>query len=31
MIKKLKAATETVLLAGLMGSNEVGLYKPKKS
>jgi hypothetical protein len=31
MIKKLKAATETVLLAGLMGSNEVGLYKPKKN
>jgi hypothetical protein len=31
MIKKLKAATETVLQAGLMGSNEVGLYKPKKS
>jgi hypothetical protein len=29
MIKKLKTATETVLQAGLMGSNEVGLYKPK--
>ena len=31
MIKKLKVASETVLQAGLMGSNEVGLYKPKKS
>ena len=29
MIKKLKVASETVLQAGLMGSNEVGLYKPK--
>lgn len=29
MIKRLKVATETVLQAGLMGSNEVGLYKPK--
>jgi hypothetical protein len=31
MIKKLKVATDTVLKAGLIGSNEVGLYKPKKS
>ena len=31
MIRKLKAASETMLKAGLMGSNEMGLYKPKKN
>jgi hypothetical protein len=29
MISKLKPASETVLKAGLMGSNEAGLFKPK--
>jgi len=29
MISKLKLASATVLKAGLMGSNEAGLYKPK--
>ena len=31
MIRKLKLASETMLKAGLMGSNDVGLFKPKKS
>jgi hypothetical protein len=30
MIKKLKVASETMLKAGMMGSNEAGLYKPEK-
>lgn len=30
MIKKLKSVSDTVLKAGLMGSNEAGLFKPKK-
>ena len=30
MIKKLKTASETILKAGLMGSNQAGLYKPEK-
>jgi hypothetical protein len=29
MIKNLRRASETMLKAGLMGSNEAGLYKPK--
>jgi hypothetical protein len=31
MIKKLKLVTESTLKAGLMGSNEAGLFKPKKN
>lgn len=31
MIKRLKIASDTVLKAGLMGSNEAGLFKPKKT
>jgi hypothetical protein len=31
MIKKLKVASETMLKAGMMGSNEAGLFKPEKS
>jgi hypothetical protein len=31
MIKKLKVASETMLKAGIMGSNEAGLFKPEKS
>jgi hypothetical protein len=31
MIKKLKLASETMLKAGMMGSNEAGLFKPEKS
>ena len=31
MIKKLKVASETMLKAGMIGSNEAGLYKPEKS
>lgn len=30
MIKKLKVASETMLKAGMMGSNEAGLFKPDK-
>jgi hypothetical protein len=30
MIKNLKIASDTVLKAGLIGSNEAGLYKPEK-
>jgi len=30
MIKKLKIASETMLKAGMMGSDESGLFKPKK-
>lgn len=30
MIAKLKNVSETILKAGLMGSNEAGLYKPRK-
>ena len=30
MINKLKIATETMLKAGMMGSNEAGLFKPEK-
>ena len=30
MIKKLRIASETMLKAGMMGSNEAGLFKPKK-
>jgi hypothetical protein len=30
MIKKLKVASETMMKAGMMGSNEAGLYKPEK-
>jgi len=31
MIKKLKVASETMLKAGMMGSNEDGLFKPEKN
>jgi hypothetical protein len=31
MIRKLKVASETMLKAGMMGSNEAGLFKPEKS
>jgi hypothetical protein len=31
MIRSLKPASETILKAGLIGSNEAGLYKPEKS
>jgi len=30
MIKKLKIASETMLKAGMLGSNEAGLFKPRK-
>jgi hypothetical protein len=29
MIKNLKRASDTMLKAGMMGSNEAGLFKPK--
>jgi hypothetical protein len=31
MIAKLNIASETLLKAGLMGSNKAGLFKPKKA
>jgi hypothetical protein len=31
MIKKLKIVSETILKAGLMGSNEAGLFMPRKT
>jgi hypothetical protein len=31
MIRKLKVASETMMKAGMLGSNEAGLYKPQKS
>ena len=31
MIKNLKVASETSLKAGLIGSNEAGLFKPEKN